>query len=122
MNFELDEQYFTSVTIYKEWSVYDGKENLTSQELLDVLQGKGKCSSTSSADHPEFAKLRETLGEQGYISIQRSWWNGDTVIKPFKLNNKRFKKGDRFLSAAAQGCELSFQKKRLNDSKNTKTT
>jgi len=63
----------------------------------DVITG----TSIGSEDHPEFAKLREKLGSEGYISIERSWWNGDRVLKPFYLNTIKFKKGDKFLSASA---------------------
>ena len=110
MNFQIDDCYLTSVTITKTWSMYAGRNNLTEEELVKVLQGKDRCSSTSSKDHPEFEKLREHLGAEGYIRIQRGWWNGDEVIKPFTLNGKRFKKSGQFPSAAAMRGHLKFMK------------
>ena len=102
MDFTLDPAYLTDVTIREEWNTYtkDGHEP-TAEELLLILQGKGKCGMTSSIDHPEFTKLREHLGEQGYISIERGWWNGDTVEKPFTLNGRKFKVGAQFSCAGA---------------------
>lgn len=107
MDFTLDPAYLTDVTIHKEWNTYtkDGREP-TAEELLLILQGKGKCGMTSSADHPEFAKLREQLGLQGYIYIERGWWNGDRVLKPFKLNGRKFKVGDQFSCGGAMGNHL----------------
>lgn len=81
--------------------MYAGKKDLTEEELLKVLKGEDICTSQSTADHPEFAKLREQLGAEGYIRIQRGWWNGDEVTKPFTLNGKRFRKGEQFPSGAA---------------------
>jgi len=108
--FTLDPAVITSVTIYKEWSMYDGKESLTDEELIKVLKGLDKCSTTGTDDHPEFKAFREMLGEQGYISIQRGWWNGDRVLTPFLLNGKKFKKGDQFPSGAAMAGHLKFRK------------
>ena len=97
MNFTIDPAYLCSVSIREEWNTYtkNGREP-TAEELLLVLAGKGKCSTTSSEDHPEFTKLREQLGEQGYIKIERGWWNGDRVLKPFTLNGLKFKLGEQF--------------------------
>lgn len=102
MDFTIDPAYLCSVTIHEEWNTYtkNGREP-TPEELLLVLQGKGKCSTTSSADHPEFTKLREQLGELGYISIERQFWNGDRVLKPFTLNRLKFKVGEQFGCASA---------------------
>lgn len=112
MDFTLDPAYLTDVTIHKEWNTYtkDGREP-TAEELLLILQGKGKCGMTSSADHPEFAKLREQLGLQGYIYIERGWWNGDRVLKPFKLNGRKFKVGDQFSCGGAMGNHLRVRAK-----------
>lgn len=101
MNFIIDQAYVCSVTISKTWSIYDGKDNLTEDELVQVLLGKDRCTSFWSEDHPEFSKLREQLGEKGYIEIQRNWSNGDYVTKPFSLNGVKFKVNSRFLSACA---------------------
>lgn len=100
--FTINSTYLTSVTEHKEWNTYtkDGRVP-TADELLLVLAGKGKCGVTSSKDHPEFAKLREQLGAEGYIHIERGWWNGDRVVEPFKLNGMKFKPGEQFSCAGA---------------------
>jgi hypothetical protein len=112
MDFTLDPKYFTSVTIHKEWNTYtrDGRVP-TDDELLLILQGKGNYSMGSSIDHPEFTKLREQLGELGYISIERGWWNGDIVKKPFTLNGLKFKPGAQFSSACAMGIHFTVRAK-----------
>jgi hypothetical protein len=112
MDFTIDPAYLTSVTIREEWNTYtkNGREP-TPEEVLLILQGKGNCSMTSSEDHPEFARLREQLGELGYISIYRGCWNGDRVLKPFKLNGRKFKVGDQFSCGAAMETHLAVRAK-----------
>lgn len=112
MDFTIDPAYLTDVTIHEEWNTYtkNGREP-TNEELLLILAGKGKCSTTSSADHPEFTKLREQLGELGYISIERGWWNGDRVEKPFTLNGLKFKVGAQFSCGAAMGIHFTVRAK-----------
>lgn len=100
MNFELDPEYITDVTIREEWNIHTNKKTVTDEDLVEVLKGRGSCSSTHSEDHPEFARLRDRLGELGYISIQRGWWNGDRVLKYFTLNGVAFEPGEQFCSAA----------------------
>lgn len=104
--FRLPAPAFSSVVIRKEWSMYARKETLTDEELTDVLVGKDLCISTHSEDHAEFTELRELLGAQGFIYIERGWWNGDRVLRPFSLNRKRFKRGDKFVSAGAMKFSL----------------
>ena len=112
MNFTIDPEYLTSVTIHDEWNTYTRNGRIpTAEELLLILRGKGECSTTSSADHPEFAKLREQLGAAGYISIQRGWWNGDSVLKPFTLNGRKFKVGAQFSSGSAMETHLRVRAK-----------
>ena len=112
MDFTLDPAYLTDVTIHEEWNTYTKNGRVpTDEELVLILQGKGKCSTTSSIDHPEFTKLREQLGADGYISIQRSWWNGDSVLKPFTLNRRKFKVGAQFSSGSAMGTHLIVRAK-----------
>lgn len=108
--FTIDEAYLTDVVIYKEWNIYtkDGRTP-TPEELIKVMKGEGKCSITGSEDHPEFAKLREELGRLGYIDIERSWLNGDRVIKAFKLNGKILSRGEKFCCAAAMGGHVRFR-------------
>ena len=101
MDFYINETSCCSVTIRDEWSMFRGKEKLIDEELIKVLKGEDRCSSIRSVDHPEFNALREKLGAEGYIKIQRSWWNGDFVTKDFTLNDVKFCKGDQFLSGAA---------------------
>lgn len=103
--FEINEHYVDTVTVVRH--LYKDPKNPTAQELVDTLAGTG-MSMTSSHDHPEFTKLREMLGHKGYIQIQEGWWNGDTVLKPFSLNGKRFTKGQTFPSAAAMQNVLSI--------------
>ena len=88
--FRLKREYFTSVMCNEDM-------------ILSDLDGKIIFQGTSREfkDHPEFAKLRNKLEKQGFISIQRSWWNGDKVLMPFKLNQLSFNKGDSFLCADA---------------------
>lgn len=102
MNFTIHPAYLRSVSIREEYNTYtkNGREP-TAEELLLILQGKGNYSMGSSIDHPEFTKLREQLGDLGYISIERGWWNGDRVLKPFILNGLKFKVGEQFSCAGA---------------------
>jgi hypothetical protein len=100
------------VTIHNEWNTYTRNGRVpTAEELILIIQGKGNCSTTSSEDHPEFAKLREHLGDLGYIHIQRGWWNGDEVLKPFKLNARKYKVGAQFSSGSAMGTHLAVRAK-----------
>jgi hypothetical protein len=105
--FYIDINYATSVTIHREWRMFDGKDQLTDEEMIQALKGEGCGSSTHTIDHPEFTKLREQLGAEGYISIERGWWNGDRVLVPFILNDARFKPGDKFPCAAAIHYDLT---------------
>jgi hypothetical protein len=112
MNFTIDPEYLTSVTIRNEWNTYTHNGRVpTAEELLLILKGKGNFGMTSSEDHPEFAKLREHLGDLGYIHIQRGWWNGDEVLKPFKLNGRKFKVGAQFSSGGAMGTHFAVRAK-----------
>lgn len=104
--FRLPAHAFSIVVIRKEWSMYARKETLTDEELADVLVGKDRCISTNSEDHAEFAELRNLLGAQGFIHIEREWWDEDRVLRPFSLNRKRFNRGDKFVSAGAMKFDL----------------
>lgn len=110
MDFTIDPAYLCSVSIREEWNTYtkNGREP-TAEELLLVLAGKGNYSIGSSEDHPEFTRLREQLGEQGYIKIERGWWNGDRVLKPFTLNRLKFKVGEKFSCGGAMGIHFSVR-------------
>lgn len=96
--FTIDINYCTSVNKHETFDLYKTEE----EKLIARLKyGTDKGSRSWSEDHPEFTKLREQLGIEGYIEIQRGWWNGDRVLNSFKLNDKKFKKGDQFPSGAA---------------------
>jgi len=113
MKIDIDESFLTSVNIYKEWSMFKhiAPEDLTPDQVFKMIKGEDRCSSLSSEDHPEFAKLRDSLEQRGYIKTQRNCWNGDDVIKTFTFNGKKFKKGERFPSGCAMAGHLKFSKK-----------
>jgi hypothetical protein len=113
MKFILDEQFMTSITQTHEWSKYKDipEEELTAQQLLEILEGCDRWSITETIDHPEFTRLREELSDKGYIRIERSWWNGDRVLRSFQLNEVKYRKGDRFLSAGAMGTSIQASRK-----------
>ena len=106
MKFEIELEYVTDVVKYTCRSMVKDPENPTPEELIKILKGEHEITSCSTIDHPEFTKLRESLGEQGYIRIERGCWNGDSVLRPFTLNNRKFKKGDQFCCAAALRYDL----------------
>jgi hypothetical protein len=106
MHFTIDEKFFSSVCMRKEHINPDS-------ELEMVYRLKyGPMTSTWFEDHPEFLKLRDKLEAEGFIKTQRSWSNGDTVVKPFTLNGQKFKKGDRFLCAPAMKHHITSKFKR----------
>jgi hypothetical protein len=90
--------------------MHTNKDTITNEDLVELLKGRGSCSSTHSEDHPEFARLRDRLGELGFISIQRDWWNGDRVLKSFTLNGVPFEPGEQFCSAAPMKFHLERYK------------
>ena len=96
--------------------MYQNKTELSNDEMITVLKGLDRCSTLSSDDHPEFKALRDLLEQQGFISTQRNAWNGDRVLKPFKLNEVQFNKGDRYLSGAAMKSHLQYQRKHNHES------
>jgi hypothetical protein len=106
MHFEIDPQYFTSLTV----RTVHKRDNNGPDDTFHTLK-YGECVSISSIDHPEFTKLREQLGELGFIKIERGWWNGDRVIKPFTLNGQKFKKNNRFVCAAAMAHSINSKYK-----------
>ena len=110
--FEIDESCFENVIIRKEWGMYDHLTTpLTDEQLLVVLRGNDRCSSTHSEDHPEFARLRDRLEAEGYIRTCRQSWNGDTVLKTFILNRVEFTPGERFRSACAIKWDIDHKEK-----------
>ena len=109
-NFTIDEDYLTDVTIVKEGNSYtDNGREPTPEELLKLLKGRGSWRIVGHEDHPEFTKLRDELERLGYIQTERSWSNGDRVIKAFKLNGLILSRGEQFSCATAMGCHLRFK-------------
>lgn len=111
MKYTIDRECITSVTIHNSWSPYDGRDDLTDEELIRVLQGLDRCTSTHYDDHPEFKLLRDRLEQDGYIKTERRWWNGDRVLKPFTLNDIEFNTGDKFPSAPALDARIQVNER-----------
>lgn len=99
--FYLDEQYICDVTVRTEHDFIKDRNNITNEDLINILKGWDKSVTISNKDHDEFTKLRNQLEKLGYIKTERSWWNGDRVLKPFYLNEWKFKKNHKFPCAAA---------------------
>ena len=99
--FTMEDSYICSVQVRTEYDYVKDRNNPTDEELIKILKGQDRAYSVGSKDHDEFTKLREQLGELGYISIERGWWNGDRVLKSFKLNEWTFRKGHKFPCAGA---------------------
>lgn len=110
--FYIDEAYLTDVTIVKEGNSYtDNGRVPTPEETLELLKGKGSWRMTGHEDHPEFAKLRNELERLGYIVTSRNTWNGDMVVRSFKLNGYIARKGWQFSCATALGTYFNFLRK-----------
>ena len=109
--FTIDEQYICDVTVRTEHDFIKDRNNPTHEDLIKILKGYDKGLSISNKDHDEFTKLRNQLEELGYIETQRGWWNGDRVLKGFKLNEWTFKKGEQFSSAAAMRVSIDCARK-----------
>jgi len=99
--FNINEQYICDVTVRTEHDLIKDRDNLTNSDIIRILKGYDKSITISNKDHDEFTKLRNHLEELGYIETQRGWWNGDRVIKGFKLNEWTFRKGQKFCCAGA---------------------
>ena len=116
--FTIDEQFICDVIVRTEHDFIKDRNNPTDEDLINILKGYDKSFTTSSKDHDEFTKLRDQLEELGYIETQRRWWNGDRVIKGFKLNEWTFKKGEKFPCATAMNnsiyCARKYKWKRIS--------
>ena len=99
--FRLKKEYITSVS--------DDRYMVLS-DLVGKIIFQG--DSYACKDHPEFTKLRNKLCELGYIFIEPTYWNGDRVLKPFKLNKLSFKKGEQFPCASALAIKLAVSNKK----------
>lgn len=102
MKFYIDISYVTSVTVTTEYKPRQRDDETEADFLVRILSSSSTpVTSTTNKDHPKFTALRERLCTEGYIRIERSWWNGDRVIKPFELNDVKFEPDDKFPCAAA---------------------
>lgn len=110
MNFYIDEDYLTDVTVRTDYGRSINRDNPSHNDLIEVLKNPHQSYSIGTIDHPEFTKLRNQLEQQGYIVTERKWWNGDRVLKPFELNGFRFEIDDKFCCASAM--KFDFQVKR----------
>ena len=109
--FIIDESYICDVTVRTETSTLSNPDDPTSEDLIKILKDHHKMISISSKDHDEFTKLRDKLEELGYIETQRSYWNGDRVLKSFKLNEWTFRKNHKFPCAAAMNNSIACARK-----------
>lgn len=116
--FTIDESYICDVTVRTETSTLSNPDHPTSEDLIKILKGHHKMISISSKDHDEFTRLRNKLEELGYIKTERGWWNGDTVLKSFKLNDWTFRKNHKFPCAGAMAnsiaCARKFKRKSIS--------
>jgi len=106
--FTIDESYITDVMVKVEHDFIKDRNNPTPEEIIKALKGYDKSVSISHKDHDEFTKLREQLEREGYIKCERGWWNGDRVLKSFKLNEWTFRKGHKFVCAAAMKGSIEY--------------
>ena len=115
--FYIDPQYLVDVPTHNIISTLENPENPTPEDLLKILSGKDAWHMFGNKDHDEFTRLRNQLEQLGYIKTERNWWNGDCVLKSFKLNGWIIRKGSTFPCAAALGnsiyCANKFGRKRL---------
>ena len=109
--FTIDESFICDVIVRTEHDFIKDRNNPTHDDLIKILKGYDKMHSVSNKDHDEFTKLRDQLEELGYIECQRGWWNGDRVIKGFKLNEWTFRKGHKFPCAGALNNSIQCARK-----------
>lgn len=105
------EGYREQLTFFDEFPpcIYIDRDKLTDVSMGYAWNNYGFISHK---DHPAFTNLREHLGEEGYIEIQRGWSNGDRVLKPFYLNNMYFDIGEQFSCAVALGIVYDIAKEK----------
>ena len=105
--FYIDIAYVTDTIVKKQYRITQMKDESSEDFLIRKLSTDNVAfSTTGSEDHPEFTKLREQLNKDGYIKIERGWWNGESVLKPFQLNDVSFKVGRTFPCASAMNYVL----------------
>ena len=93
--YTIPEEYFTSVPIG-----YECVEEYTGNTI----------KTSNSVNHPGFENIRSLLEKKGFIDVQRSWVNGDVVLKTFRLNGHWFYPGDQFSSP--EPCLYTIKKSR----------
>ena len=106
--FYIDPEYIKDVSVHTVISTLDNPDNPTPDDLIKILKGVDKIHNYYNKDHDEFTRLRDQLEKLGYIKTERSWWNGDVVLKSFKLNGWVFKKNSKFPCAAALGISMHY--------------
>jgi len=109
--FFIDETFICDVSTVTITCLLENPDNPTPDDIIRILKGHDKIVSTSSGDHEQFAQLRDQLEQQGYIETQRQWWNGDRVIKSFKLNEWTFRRGHKCPCAAAMSSSINCARK-----------
>lgn len=115
--FHIDPQYLVDVPTHNVISTLENPANPTPDDLIKILKGTHAIHMFGNKDHDEFTRLRNQLEQLGYIKTERNWWNGDCVLKSFKLNGWIIRKGGKFPCAVALGnsinCANKFGRKRL---------
>lgn len=110
--FTIDPAYVTDVTVRTDYPFVPPAAEATDEDIIQALKHPGGTYSISSVDHPEFTALRDRLEQQGHIKTERQWWNGDRVLKPFRLNGVLFRPDEQFSCAAAMKWYLEWNLKR----------
>jgi hypothetical protein len=111
--FEIDESFVCSEMKTTYQSTLENPDNPTPEDLIKIIKGTHQWTTTSSGDHPEYAKLRNELEAKGFITTSRNSWNGDHVLKAFTLNRVKFNPPETFYSGAAMGWTLKSKRKEL---------
>lgn len=106
--FFIDEKYLDMVLVIKRFVLKNGSiveidknYEFTEEDTWNAILGDPCYSLTSSEDTPEFTQLRNSLESGGYIQVINAYRNGDTVLKPFYLNDMYFKAGQIFYCSVA---------------------
>lgn len=114
--FYIEPEFLTSITVTTAYPIQQQPNETIEDFLVRKIQSTVPAAViTSSRDHLEFTKLREMLGDMGYISIERGWWNGDRVLKKFYLNDVVFEKDEKFMCADAMKYHLAYELKRRTE-------
>lgn len=98
-NFKIPAKYLVGVNVSKIYEI-----SFVDPKSQQVVTGPVRFSSYE--DHPQFTRLRKYLAKHGFIEMVTNYSNGDTVLKPFRFNGYRMRKGKRFMCAPALGIAL----------------